>query len=129
MRPLISLAAGTLLVAAGALAGVPGSAAPRLAQGNTPGISSHRTINLTEEDRHTIREIVLKDADAPKAPAGTKAEIGDIAPQGIPTHPFPEAVATKIPALKTHTYFVNGDQIVVVDSKDGKIADIVKATE
>ncbi|HWM45934.1 MAG TPA: hypothetical protein VNR11_03355 [Xanthobacteraceae bacterium] len=138
MRSLPAIPLGALLVLAGALAGPfdSGSAAfewtdlklaqAPTAQGDQPAISSQRTINLTQEDRHTIREIVLKDNDVRREPANVKAEIGDPAPQGIETHEFPPPLASKIPALKSHSYFVKGDEIVVVDSKAGKIADIVK---
>ena len=49
-------------------------AAPSTAPAEQPAISSRRTVNLTEEDRHTIREIVLKDTQVSKAPANTKPQ-------------------------------------------------------
>jgi hypothetical protein len=136
MRSLLTLPLGAFLVVAGALAGpVDGTAAflradVQFAQAPAPGtepmISSQRTINLTQEDRHTIKEIVLKDLNVQKEADSVKAAIGDPAPTGVTTHEFPALLANKIPALKTHTYFVKGDEVVVVDGKAGKIADIVK---
>jgi hypothetical protein len=142
MRSLIALPLGALLVVTGALIGssdigtaayvratTSGSMAQAPAQqqpGEPPAISSRRTINLTEEDRHTIREIVLKDLKVQKESDAIKAAIGDPAPQGVTTHEFPALMTSKIPALKAHTYFVRGEEIVVVDSRAGKIADIVK---
>jgi len=138
MRSLHALPLGTLLVVFAALFGPPeaGTAAfvrtsgpASVAQapaGSPPAISSQRTINLTEEDRHTIREIVLKDANVRKEPDTTKAAIGDAPPQGVVTYEFPPLILSKIPALKSHSYFVMGDEIVVVDAKSGKVADIVK---
>ena len=138
MRSLQALPLGTLLVVFAALFGPPeaGTAAfvrtssqSNVAQapaGDAPPISSQRTINLTEEDRHTIREIVLKDVNVRKEPDATKAAIGDTPPQGVVTYEFPTLLSSKIPALKSHTYFVKGEEIVVVDAKSGKVADIVK---
>ena len=140
MRPFLSIPAGLVLVILAALFGSPDSGtaafvrtsdhvaqAPSNAPAaDPPAISSRRTINLTEEDRHTIREIVLKDVNVRKETTAVNANIGDIAPQGVVTYEFPPQLATKIPALKSHTYFVKDDQIVVVDAKAGKIADIVK---
>jgi hypothetical protein len=141
MRSLIALPLGALLVVTGALIGssdigtaayvratTSGSMAQAPAQqpGEPPAISSRRTINLTEEDRHTIREIVLKDLKVTKESDAIKAAIGDPAPQGITTHEFPALMTSKIPALKAHTYFVRGEEIFVVDSRAGRIADIVK---
>jgi hypothetical protein len=31
-----------------------------------------------------------------------------------------------VPSLKSHSFFVKGDQVVVVDPKDNTIADVVK---
>jgi len=138
MRSLLALPFGTLLVAIAALVGPPdeGTAAYIRTSGSgsvaqapaadQPTISSRRTINLTEEDRHTIREIVLKDLDVRKEADSVKAAIGEAPPQGVVTYEFPSQLSSKIPALKSHTYFVKGDEIVVVDGKAGKIADIVK---
>jgi len=138
MRSLLTLPLGAFLVVAGALAGpVDGTAAylradTQFAQAQVPApateptVSSQRTINLTQEDRHTIKEIVLKDLNVQKEADSVKAAIGDPAPTGVTTHEFPALLANKIPALKTHTYFVKGDEVVVVDGKAGKIADIVK---
>jgi len=39
-----------------------------------------RTINLTAEQRFMIKEIVLKDLNVPKAPAGAPESIGDPVP-------------------------------------------------
>src|SRR5262245_32616678 len=99
MRSLQTLPLGMLLVIIAALVGPPdtGTAAfvragnANLAQapaGEPPAISSRRTINLTEEDRHTIREIVLKDLNVRKESDGVKTAIGDAPPQGVVTYEF-----------------------------------------
>ena len=140
MRSLLAVLFGTLFVViAGLATSDVGSAAfmrtagqgtlaqaPPAPPADQPAISSQRTINLTEEDRHTIREIVLKDLNVRKEADSVQAAIGDPTPQGVATYEFPAQIASKIPALKSHTYFVKGDEVVVVDSKAGKIADIVK---
>jgi hypothetical protein len=101
---------------------------PAPAQGESAPVSSQRTINLTEENRHAIREIVLKDMAVRKTPANVKAEIGDPAPVDVVSFEFPPQLTERIPALQSHRYFVmSDDEIVVVDSKAGKVADIVKA--
>jgi hypothetical protein len=99
-----------------------------MAQNEPPAISSRRTINLTEQDRHTIREIVLKDTHVSKAPANVTATIGDPAPADVVSYEFPPQISGKITALQSHRFFVTvDDEIFVVDSKAGRIADIVKA--
>jgi hypothetical protein len=97
-------------------------------QKDEPVVSSERTINLTEENRYIIREIVLKDPNVPKQ-TGAKAVIGDPAPAGIATQPFPVEVTGKVPALRSQRFFVADGAVVVVDPKTNKVADIVKQAQ
>jgi hypothetical protein len=138
MRSILALPVGGLLVIVGGLFVAPeqGTAArisaSLFAQGSAPAPAAlpQRTINLTEEDRHTIREIVLKDANVHKETANVKVAIGDKVPSNVTTYEFPAFALTKVPALKAHRYFVKDDQVVIVDTGDGvnsgKVADIVK---
>jgi hypothetical protein len=141
MRPLMSLTAAIVVVVAGGVIGMPqagtaafapskarfAQAAPTTTPAEQPAVTSRRTVNLTEEDRHTIREIVLKDTHVSKAPANVNAAIGDPPPQDVVTYEFPPQISEKISALQSLKYFVKADdEIVIVDTKGGKIADIVK---
>jgi hypothetical protein len=136
MRSLIALPAGGILVLVGALFTAPetGTAA-RLrgaayyAQAQAPTnepVIVKRTINLTEEDRHTIREIVLKDSKVAADTSAAKVEIGDQPPGSVVTYEFPALATGKIAALKSHRYFIKDDAVVIVDGNGGKVADIVK---
>jgi hypothetical protein len=91
-----------------------------------PPVITKRTVNLNEEDRHTIREIVLKDRKVQKAPENTKVAIGEAVPQGINLQPMPDDVTRKVPQLKNNTYFVMGQEVVIVEPKDNTVAEIVK---
>ncbi len=141
MRPFLSLTAAILFIAVGALAALPtpgtaafvpsnknrfAQAAPPTAPAEQPALSSRRSVNLTEEDRHTIREIVLKDMNVSKAPSSAKAVIGDPPPADVVTYDFPALISDKISALQSHKYFVKADDEIVIIDKGGKIADIVK---
>ena len=96
------------------------------AEKDEPIVSSERTINLTEENRYIIREIVLKDPNVPKA-QGTRAAIGDLLPPGVATQSFPTDVSQKMPALRSYRFFVTDEEVVIVDPKSNKVADIVKS--
>ena len=136
MRPLIELPAAGALVLVGALLGAPdtGSAAlmrsnTRLAQSQAPAgepVIVKRSINLTEEDRHTIREIVLKDSKVAPDANKQKVEIGDTVPKEVTTYEFPELATSKVAALKSQRYFIHDGAIVIVSSNDSEVADIVK---
>jgi hypothetical protein len=91
-----------------------------------PPVSTKRSVNLNEEDRHTIREIVLKDRKVQKAPESTKVAIGEAVPQGVNLQPMPDDVTRKVPQLKNNTFFVMGEEVVIVEPKDNTVADIVK---
>jgi hypothetical protein len=91
-----------------------------------PPVSTKRTVNLNEEDRHTIREIVLKDRKVQKAPENAKVAIGEAVPQGVNLQPMPDDVTRKVPQLKNNTFFVKGDEVVIVEPKDNTVAEIVK---
>ena len=80
-------------------------------------------LNLTLEQRHTIKELV-KDM---KADAGdVQAAIGEPIPPGISPRPMPSDVSQKVPQVKSHRFFLTAQQIVIVDPKDNKVADVIK---
>lgn len=82
------------------------------------------TIKLTAEDTHTIKEIVLKESNFPRtAPADYK--VGDAAPEGVNLQSFPQIVAQKVSAAKSHKFFLSGDKVVVVDPNN-KIAEVIE---
>lgn len=80
-------------------------------------------LNLTLEQRHTIRELV-KDMKADAA--DVQATIGEPIPQGVNPRPMPSDVGQKVPQVKAHRFFLTAQQIVIVDPKDNKVADVIK---
>jgi uncharacterized protein DUF1236 len=92
-----------------------------------PPVSSSRTVKLTEEDRHTLREIILRDMKVEKAHDSIKVAVGEAVPQGVHLQPIPADVTRKVPQIKNNTFFVKSDdEIVIVEPKDNTVADIVK---
>ena len=84
-----------------------------------------RTINITAEQRHIIKEIVLKAPNVEKAPADVDVTVGSTVPSTVTVQPFPTDVSTKVPQVKTHTFFVQGDKVIIVNPVDNKIAEVV----
>src|SRR5262245_26210457 len=82
------------------------------------------TIKLTAEDTHTIKEIVLKEQNFPRT-APADYTVGDEAPAGVSLQSFPPVVAEKISATRSHKFFLSGNKVVVVDTKN-KIADVIE---
>lgn len=85
------------------------------------------SVNLTMEQRHIIKEIILKDLKTtPTAAANAPTKIGATVPSGIPLQPIPVEVSAKIPQLKTHSFLVKDDKVIIVDPKDNKVAALVE---
>jgi hypothetical protein len=82
------------------------------------------TIKLTAEDTHTIKEIVLKESSFPRT-AAADYKVGDEAPASVSLQTFPPVVAEKISATKSHRFFLSGDKVVVVDTRN-KIAEVIE---
>lgn len=119
----------TSLIALAAICGLALSP-PILAQqgGAEPAIApAPRTINLTQEQRFIIKEIVLKDLNIPKARADAPETIGDAVPQNIDLHAMPPLLAEKVPQGKSHSFFVkeNDNAIVLVSPGDRRVADVI----
>jgi hypothetical protein len=89
-----------------------------------PVTTSHK-LNLTLEQRHVIKEII-KDMKTESAGAEVAPSVGDPIPAGVKLQPMPADIAQKVPQVKTHTFFVTDEQIVIVDPKDSKVAEVIK---
>jgi hypothetical protein len=95
---------------------------------NKPAIPPEpRTINLTQEQRFTIRENV-KDLGLPKARKDAPETVGDSVPQNIELHPLPPEVATKVPQARSHSFFIkeSDNAIVLVSPNDRRVADVIR---
>jgi hypothetical protein len=95
---------------------------------NKPAIPPEpRTINLTQEQRFTIKENV-KDLGLPKARKDAPETVGDSVPQNIELHPLPPEVATKVPQARSHSFFIkeSDNAIVLVSPNDRRVSDVIR---
>ena len=81
-------------------------------------------INLTVEQRHTIKELV-KDLHLPKVSGDFPTEIGDTVPKTVVLQPMPSEIASKVPQVKSHVFFLMDDRVVLVSPKDNKVAEVI----
>jgi len=87
------------------------------------------TVNLTMEQRHVIKEIIVKDMKiAPPQDHAAKVPttVGQVVPAGIPLQPMPVEVSAKVPQLKSHSFLVRDDKVVIIDPKDNSVAALVE---
>lgn len=84
------------------------------------------TVNLTMEQRHIIKEIILKEMKTAPQAANAPMTVGSTVPAGIPLQPIPVEVSAKIPQLKSHSFLVKDEKVIIVDPKDNKVAALVE---
>ena len=117
------------ILAALACAALP-SVAPAQAPSNSPVPMPSETVNLTMEQRHIVKEIIIKDMKTPATPAQAAAKVttkpGEVVPSGVALQPMPVEVSAKVPQVRTHSFFVEDDKVIIVDPKDNKIAIVVE---
>ena len=94
-----------------------------------PVVKPADTVNLTMEQRHIIKEIIIKDmkiTEPQDQAAKVPTQVGETVPAGIPLQPMPVEVSAKIPQLKTHSFLVKDDKVVIIDPKDNKVAALIE---
>lgn len=109
---------GILILAGGAIAQTP--------PGDNTVVPS-RSIRITAEQGHVIKETVLKGRPTESSGSGqSEAAIGDKVPANVQLQNFPETVFEKVPQVKMHKFYVANGQVVIVSPSDNTIADILK---
>ena len=96
---------------------------------DAPAMKAADTVNLTMEQRHIIKEIIIKDmkiTEPADQAAKVPTEVGQAVPAGIPLQPMPVEVAAKVPQLKAHSFLVKNDKVIIVDPKDNKVAALIE---
>lgn len=84
-----------------------------------------RTVNLSLEQRHVIRELLKETKTAPAA-TDAKFAAGDQVPAAVELHAMPPLIGQKVPQIKSHRFYVTQAQIVIVDPKDRKVVEVIE---
>jgi hypothetical protein len=83
-------------------------------------------VNLTLEQRHVIKE-VIKDMNVARTPAESTGTTGaSSVPSDAVLRSFPSEITEKVPQIKSHRFFVRGNQIVIVSPDSAEIAEIIE---
>jgi hypothetical protein len=80
---------------------------------------------VTEQERNTIRSIIMQQRAVPFANTHFRFSPGNAAPPDAAIRPLPPEIVRMYPQLRDYMYFVGGDQIVIVDSNTGRIVSIL----
>ena len=89
------------------------------------GQGSTRTVNLTAEQRHIVKEIILKEQNVAKADAKLSTSVGDVLPADVATHPFPDDLTEKVPQVKSHVFLVKENEVIIVDPRDRTVQEVI----
>lgn len=89
------------------------------------GQGSTRTINLTAEQRHIVKEIILKEQNVAKADANLATSVGDVLPANVITHSFPSDLGDKVPQVKSHVFVVKGNEVIIVNPRDRTVQEVI----
>ena len=98
------------------------------APATAPVIKPAETVSLTMEQRHIIKEIIVKDMKIapPQGQAKVPTGVGETMPAGIVLQPMPVEVSAKVPQLKSHSFLVQDDKVIIIDPKDNKVAALIE---
>jgi hypothetical protein len=83
------------------------------------------TVNLTHEQRHTVKEFI-KDIKVEPITADVPTAVGEKVPQRIALQPLPADLGQRVPQVKSHTFFIKDGRIMLVSPKDNTIADVIE---
>jgi hypothetical protein len=97
---------------------------PVSAQGpKAPGAT--RTVNLTLEQRHVIKELV-KELKVESASEDLKIAAGDELPGKVALQPVPPLIGQKVPSIRSHRLYVTQRQVLIVDPQDRKVVEVIE---
>ena len=122
-RLFVTAAAAMLTLSMPVVAQIPSTS------GTAPAAHAADTVNLTMEQRHIIKELIVKDMKiAPPQDQANKvpSAVGEVVPSGIPLQPMPVEVAAKVPQVKAHSFLVKDDKVLIIDPKDNKVAALIE---
>jgi len=101
-------------------------AVPGYAQTPNPGVpAGTRTVNLTLEQRHVIRELV-KELKVESSGQDLKVAPGEEIPGKVALQPVPPLIGQKVPSIKAHRLYVTQSQILIVDPQDQKVVEVIE---
>jgi hypothetical protein len=85
------------------------------------------SVNLTPQQKTTIRETVIKQSSAPRVSnVNFSLSVGTSVPKTVRFAPLPRTIVEIQPSWRGYEYFLVGDEIVVVDPRTLRIVAILQ---
>jgi uncharacterized protein DUF1236 len=89
------------------------------------GPSATRTVKITLEQRHVIRELV-RELKVNPSKEDLKIGEGDEVPGSVELQPVPPLIGQKVPQIKAHRLYVTARQILLVDPQDKRVVEVIE---
>ena len=100
----------------------------RVNEGRSGDASGHVTVNLSDQQRTRIREVIVKERSAPRVnDVNFSLSIGTPVPRTVQLVRLPPAIIEIEPRWRGFEYFLVGDELVVVDPNDMQIVAVLPA--
>jgi len=99
--------------------------APDRADTNRPSGETTGSVNITNEQRTEIRNVIVRDRVRP-ADINVNVDVGVAIPRTVVLHPLPPRIVEILPAYRGYEYFVLADgRIIIVDPRTHEIVYIL----
>jgi hypothetical protein len=110
----------------------PSDATAKSAQTPTPAASprtsASASASLSSEQSAQVRSVVISDRNAPRVSSvNFSINVGTVVPRNVRYVPLPSRVISIYPAWRGYSYFLVGDQILVVDPRTHRIVAVLAA--
>jgi hypothetical protein len=89
------------------------------------GPTTTRTVKITLEQRHIIRELV-RELKVNPSKEDLKVGEGDEVPGSVELQPVPPLIGQKVPQIKAHRLYVTARQILLVDPQDKRVVEVIE---
>jgi hypothetical protein len=89
------------------------------------GPTTTRTVKITLEQRHIIRELV-RELKVNPSKEELKVGEGDEVPGNVELQPVPPLIGQKVPQIKAHRLYVTARQILLVDPQDKRVVEVIE---
>ena len=85
------------------------------------------SVNLTMDNKHVLRENLLKGTALKRESDRGELKPGSIVPASVQFHAFPAEISGKISTVRAYEFFLTEDAIIIVEPQERKVVEIIEA--
>lgn len=92
----------------------------------TPGQPTDR-LSLTDAQQKEAYNDLYMSPFAQTPPSGFKAVVGAVVPRSIATGRMPSKAATAVPVLRSYSFGIIKNKVLIVNPSDNKVVDVISS--